>query len=479
MLLQDEEMKIQDIEITGIACDSRKVSPGSVFVAIKGVSQDGHRFIDEAINNGAAVIVHQSPVSSVQSRKKCLFVQVDDTRKALGRMAAQFYGNPSERMKVIGVTGTNGKTTITYLIESILARAGFNPAVIGTINYRFNGKVFPSGNTTPGPIDIQSLLADMLKGNVDYAVMEVSSHSLDQDRVEGVEFSHAIFTNLTQDHLDYHGTIDNYFRAKAALFKGLAQSSVSIINNDSPYAKDIISLTRSRVLTFGFAKGCDVYASDINIGASGTSFVAHTPRGEFNINTALIGRHNVYNLLASIALGVSKELKADVISAAIRDFKLVPGRLERIDAGQDFFVFVDYAHTDDALTNVITALRELSKKRIIVVFGCGGDRDKTKRPKMGKVVSELADFAIVTSDNPRSEEPDDIIKDILKGIDKDNYKIVQEREAAIKEALSMARSGDIILIAGKGHETYQISKGKSMPFDDREVVRRCLTSMNY
>ena len=479
MLLQDEEMKIQDIQITGIACDSRKVSPGFAFVAIKGSSQDGHKFIDQALDNGAAVIVHQSPLESVRQEDKCLFIQVDDTRKELGRLAAQFYGRPSERIKVIAVTGTNGKTTITYLIESLLAASGFNPAVIGTINYRFNGKVVASNNTTPGSLDLQSLLADMLKGSVDYTVMEVSSHSLDQDRTEGVKFSRAIFTNLTQDHLDYHGTIDNYFRAKAKLFKNMPKDSVSIINNDSPYAKDIISLTGSRVLTYGLTEDCDVYASGIDFGASGTSFTAHTPLGKLNISSALIGRYNVYNILASIALAVSEGLKTDQISTAIRGFKLVPGRLERIDGAQDFSVFVDYAHTDDALRSVITALRELTQKKIIVVFGCGGDRDKAKRPKMGKVVSELADFAIVTSDNPRGEEPARIIKDILKGIGKDNYKIVEERGAAIKEALSMARSGDIILIAGKGHETYQIAKGKRMPFDDREVVRQCLTSMNY
>lgn len=477
--MEDKEMKIRDIEITGIACDSKKVSDGSLFVAIKGASQDGHKFIDEAVNKGARIVVHQEPFDACPAGGKAVFIRVKDTRKALGRLAARFYGNPSAALKVVGVTGTNGKTTITYLIENILAGAGFNPAVIGTINYRFNGKAVPAGNTTPGPVDIQSLLADMLKNKVNYAVMEVSSHSLDQDRVEAVRFSHAIFTNLTQDHLDYHGTIDNYFQAKARLFRKMPGGSVSIINNDSPYAKDIVSLTGSRVLTYGLTEQCDVYATDINFNVSGTSFTAHTPRGELDIRSALIGRHNVYNLLAAIAFGVSEKLKTSSISSAIRDFKFVPGRLERIDRGQDFFVFVDYAHTDDALVNVLTALRELSKKRIIAVFGCGGDRDKAKRPKMGKAVSQLADFALITSDNPRSEDPQSIIKDILKGIDKDNYKVVEQREKAIKEALSMARSGDIILIAGKGHETYQITKGRSAPFDDREVVKQCLRSMNY
>jgi UDP-N-acetylmuramoyl-L-alanyl-D-glutamate--2,6-diaminopimelate ligase len=468
-----------DIEIDGIACDSKKVEDDFIFVAIKGSSHDGHYFIDEAVKKGAkAVFIQSLSYEVAKSQERTIFIQVPDTRKALARLAAEFYGNPSRQMKVIGITGTNGKTTVSFLIEHLLKKASFNPAVIGTINYRFNNKILPSVNTTPGPLDIQEMFSEMARGRVNYAVMEVSSHSLDQDRVEGVRFSYAIFTNLTQDHLDYHITLDNYFIAKAKLFEGLSPESISVINNDSPYAARIRAMTKSKIVTYGIDAESDISALDIHYGLGGTNFIASAPTGRMEVVTNLIGKYNVYNILASIAIGIGEGLNFDLISKAMEEFELVPGRLERIDSGQDFFVFVDYAHTDDALYNVLSTLRELSQKRIIVVFGCGGDRDKAKRPKMGKVVSELADFAIVTSDNPRSEEPQDVIKDILEGMSGDNYRVIPERDKAIAEALSMARIGDIILIAGKGHETYQTIKGKNIPFDDREVVRTCLNSRN-
>ena len=470
---------MREKEIAGIACDSKKVEDGFLFVAIKGTSQDGHSFIGEALDRGAAALIVQSALCGCQIPQEVVCIKVDDTRRALARLSAEFYGNPSRQMKIIGITGTNGKTTVSFLIEHLLKKASLNPAVIGTINYRFNNKVFASTNTTPGPLDIQELLSEMFMGRVNYVVMEVSSHSLDQNRVDGIKFSHALFTNLTQDHLDYHQSIDNYFRAKAKLFVGLSAESVAIINNDSTYAVRLESLAKCKILTYGIDIKSDICALDMHFGLTGTNFIASTPKGRMEINSALIGRHNVYNILAAVAVGVNEGLSLELISKSLGEFELVPGRLERIDLGQDFFVFVDYAHTEDALYNVISALKELARHRIIVVFGCGGDRDKTKRPKMGKVVSQLADFALVTSDNPRSEEPQDIINDILAGISTDNYRAVPRRDKAIEEALSMARRGDIILIAGKGHETYQILGDEHIPFDDREVVRACLKSMNY
>jgi UDP-N-acetylmuramoyl-L-alanyl-D-glutamate--2,6-diaminopimelate ligase len=468
-----------DFLVRGISCNSKNVSDNFIFVAIKGNRQDGNKFIQEAIDRGAkAIIVHRSPFT-VHRKGKIPFIAVKDTRRALAKLAAEFYANPSAKIKVVGITGTNGKTTVTYLIEALLKEAHFSPAVIGTINYRFKEKIIPSRNTTPGPLELESMLADMLKEGVNYCLMEVSSHALDQDRTEGINFNSAIFTNLSQDHLDYHKTLKNYFQTKVKLFKDINPDAFVVINNDDKYGRRLRKLTKGKIVTYGIENNASVMAKDIEFDCKHTEFRLISPKGEVTFTSRLIGRHNVYNILATVAWGLEEGLKLSTIKSAIERFDFVPGRLQRVDFKGNFSVFIDYAHTEDALKNVITSLRQISKNRIIVLFGCGGERDKTKRPKMGKVVSELADFAIITNDNPRSEEPRDIIEDIKRGITKDNYCAIPDRWEAIKKSLSLARAGDMVLIAGKGHEQYQIIKDEMIHFEDEEAVRKCLKLMSY
>jgi len=323
------------------------------------------------------------------------------------------------------------------------------------------------------------MLAEMLKEGIDYTIMEVSSHALDQDRTAGIDFHSAIFTNLTQDHLDYHKTVENYFEAKLKLFKDIDTDSFVVINHDDGWAKRIKKLTRARIVTYGIENNADYMARDIRFDCLHTKFRLLYPEGEIDFSSRLIGRHNVYNILAAVSWALAEGIDTQAIKSAVEKFFQVPGRLERIDSRGDFTVFVDYAHTEDALRNIIKTLRFLTDKRIIVVFGCGGERDKSKRPKMGCVVSELSDCAIITNDNPRSEDPQDIINDIKRGIKKTNFCVIPERAEAIKKSLSLAKSGDIVLVAGKGHEDYQVIKDRRIPFDDREVIRECLKSMNY
>ncbi|MFH1640492.1 MAG: UDP-N-acetylmuramoyl-L-alanyl-D-glutamate--2,6-diaminopimelate ligase [Candidatus Omnitrophota bacterium] len=480
---------LADFEVKGISCNSGQVSDNFIFVAIKGNKADGHEFIQEAIDRGAKAVIYQTPRhkdtlpvrQAGKTQENVNFIKVEDTRKALARLSAEFYGNPSEKIKVVGITGTNGKTTVSYLIEAFLKETGkgFLPAVIGTVNYRFKDKEIPSINTTPGPIELESLLADMLKEGAKYAIIEVSSHALDQCRTEGINFHSAVFTNLTQDHLDYHDNLENYFSVKARLFEGIGKNSFAIINNDDLYGRRLREMTKSKVITYGIESPADMVARNINFEIQRTEFSLVWLNKEVHIKTGLIGRHNVYNILAAASWAEGAGLDLSTVKSALEKFSSVPGRLERIDFKGSFSVFVDYAHTEDALRNVIGSLRGLSTNRIIVVFGCGGERDKTKRPKMGCVVSELADYAIITSDNPRSEEPIKIIEDIKKGIRKENYCVIPDRKEAISKALSLARAGDIVLVAGKGHENYQISKNGRVRFDDREATRECLRSKNY
>jgi len=474
-----QNKKIQDFLLKGISCNSKSVKDDFVFVAIKGAKENGDKFICEAIGKGARAIVTQSPFLPAMLHAKIPFIKVKDTRRALAKLAAEFYGKPSSAIKIVGVTGTNGKTSITYLIEALLNKAGVSPAVIGTINYRFKNKTITSKNTTPGALELQSLLSDMLKSRVQYAVMEVSSHALDQGRVEGINFHSAIFTNLTQDHLDYHKTLDNYFKAKAKLFKGLNATSFAVINNDDKYSRTLKGLTKAKIITYGIKNKADIMAQNLKFDCRGTEFLLSTPDFKMNLETRLIGEHNIYNILAALAWAVKAGISKDVIESTIKEFSLVPGRLEQVDSHAKFSVFVDYAHTEDALKNIIKSLRNVSKKRIIVVFGCGGERDKTKRPKMGRVVTKLADYAIITNDNPRSEDPLGIISDIKAGIKNNNFCVIPERLVAIRKSLKLARAGDIVLIAGKGHEDYQILKDKVIHFDDREAVKKCLRLMNY
>ncbi|MDD5237688.1 MAG: UDP-N-acetylmuramoyl-L-alanyl-D-glutamate--2,6-diaminopimelate ligase [Candidatus Omnitrophica bacterium] len=471
---------LPDLEVKGITSNSKLVGSNFIFVAIKGNRQDGNIFIKEAIENGAKVIIASGlKTHGLLSSNNVSFIKVKDTRQVLAKIAAQFYGNPSFKVKVVGITGTNGKTTISYLIEALLKKAKRSTAVIGTVNYRFNDKLIPAKNTTPGPVELESMLAQMAKEKIDYAIMEVSSHALDQDRTGGVNFHSAIFTNLTQDHLDYHGTLNKYFLAKARLFKEINPGAFAVINADDCYGNKIRKLTKARVITYGLGEDADVTARDIKSDCFRTQLRLISRQGEINLTTSLIGKHNVYNILAAASWALKEGIELSIIKSAFEDFTHVPGRLEKIDFPGNFSIFVDYAHTEDALKNVLSALRAISGKRIIVVFGCGGERDKTKRPKMGKVVSELSDYSVITNDNPRSEDPKQIIKDILNGMPKDNYCIIPERFEAIKKSLAIAQAGDIVLIAGKGHEDYQILKDRVIDFDDRKVIRECLKSMNY
>ena len=469
---------IVDFEVKGVSCNSKQVSANFVFVAINGAKDNGNKFIDEAIKRGAKLIISQTARSD-RPRDPTDLIVVEDARKALGKLANEFYGRPSRRIKVIGVTGTNGKTTITYLIEAILKKAKFNPAVIGTINYRFNDKIITSKNTTPGPLDIQSMLSQMLKYRVTHCIMEVSSHALDQDRAEGINFHSAIFTNLTQDHLDYHKTINNYFKSKLKLFKNLSSNAYAIINNDDSYSSKIKKATLAKVITYGIKRKAQIMAEEISFNSAETVFVLVTPKARIKLKTKLIGLHNVYNVLAAASWAWAADLKMNTIKSALEEFSSVPGRLERVGQSGNFSIFVDYAHTEDALKNILQALRPIAEKKIIVVFGCGGERDKGKRPKMGNIVSRLADYAIITSDNPRSEDPRDIIEDIKRGIERDNYCVVPERFQAINKSLLMAQKGDIVVVAGKGHENYQVLKDKIVHFDDRQVIKECLKSLNY
>ncbi len=465
-------------QVRGLSCNSGRARKDFIFIAVKGAQVDGGKFIPQALARGARFIVCDKGLKT-DYFKGAIFVKVKDTRLALARLAAHFYENPSHKIKVIGITGTNGKTTLTYLLEAILKKAGFHPAVIGTINYRFKDKVVPASNTTPGPLELQSLLADMSRKDIDYLALEVSSHALDQARVSGIKFHSAIFTNLTHDHLDYHKTMGRYFKAKAKLFSQLSPEAFAVINNDDPASSRLKKITPAKVITYGIENKADLLAKDISFDLRQTRFKLSYLGKETEFKIKLIGRHNVYNILAALAWGIKEGISLRIIHFALENFSAPPGRLERIDCAKGFSVFVDYAHTPDALKNILTALRQLASARIITIFGCGGERDKLKRPKMGRIATELSDFCVITSDNPRSEKPGDILRDIRRGIKKTNYILIPDRRAAIKKSLSLARPGDILVLAGKGHENYQILKGKSIHFDDLEVVAACLKSRNY
>ncbi len=501
-------------KITSLSCDSRRIHPNGIFIAIAGTTQDGTQFIQDAISKGAKVIVENKQKAQTSRAARipsdvCL-LRVKDTKKFLKKLSRQFYGNPSQTVKTIGITGTNGKTTVSYLIEAILKQGKKSCGVLGTINYRIGPKILPSVNTTPGIIDNQKFLFDLAKHKVPYCVMEVSSHALDQGRVDLIDFQTAVFTNLTSDHLDYHQNTENYFQAKAKLFLNLSAKATAVINIDDEYGRRLVPLqlnnigrnlsvvngtsaphldkkivagalvamTKSKIVTYGFKQRAAVMAEHIQTALTGLVFVLKTPRGKVKIQTRLIGYHNVYNILAAASAAYAHGVSLSDIQKAIGKFTNVPGRLEKIENKRGCHIFVDYAHTEDGLKNVLSTFKEISPARIILVFGCGGDRDKTKRPAMGQIAGELADFTIVTSDNPRSEDPQAIIEQILTGFTKLVFKVILDREAAIREALRSANEGDIVLIAGKGHEDYQIFKDKTIPFDDRQVVRNILSEKN-
>ncbi len=471
----------KDVDIKGIVVHSSRVREGFLFICVRGEKTDGHQYIEEAVERGAAaVICERYPEISADTT-----VVVNNSRVAAAQTASNFFGYPSRKLRTVGITGTNGKTTVAYLCKNILAEAGEKTGLIGTIEYIIDGRTIPADRTTPDAVLIQSLLREMTNNDCRAVVVEVSSHALDQRRIDNIEFDTGIFTNLTRDHLDYHGDMEQYFKAKIRFFTELLGEGnkdfpkAAIINADDPVSAEIIENAKVPVVRYGIDGQYDVRASDIRLDISGTSFKVTTPAGDLELKTPLAGRHNVYNILAAVGMAFSQNIPTDAILRGIHKTKNIPGRLQFIPNGTGISVAVDYAHTDDALRNVITALREISTGKIIVVFGCGGDRDPGKRPKMGRAVGELADMAIVTSDNPRSEDPEKIIDQVVEGFDDKGCEYIRlsDRGEAIRRALEIAGPGDTVLLAGKGHETYQQFKDNIVVFDDREVARRILDEM--
>ncbi len=475
-------------EITGIFCNAQEVRPGGLFVAIQGFSADGHDFIGQAVDKGAAAVICEK-----RSRPGVATVCVDNSRRVLAEVSAVFYGHPSKAMVVVGVTGTNGKTTTTYLIESILQAAGKNPGIIGTINYRFGGTLFDNPVTTPESLDLQRILSQMRDADVTHAVMEVSSHALDLYRAHGCHFDVAVFTNFSQDHLDFHKDMDSYWIAKRRLFRELLPASDStikraVINVDSPKGTELAGQIVTPCYTCGSGPTPDLKAVAARFDLNGIDALVKTPQEEIEIHSPLVGRHNLENILSAVGVGIALDTPLDAIIAGINSLDNVPGRLERIPNDCGRFIYVDYAHTPDALENALLALRALTVDRIICVFGCGGDRDRAKRPKMGAIAARLSDLTIVTSDNPRTEPPDRIIDEIVEGVRQvsklhytrncledgfhgKGYGIVADRREAIGLSVRTSRAGDTILIAGKGHEPYQVIGREKLPFDDRLEAR--------
>lgn len=468
----DAQHQLCDIRF--ITCDSRTVAPFSIFFAVKGAKLNGLDYIPQAIQQGAVCIVKDADQRAPEIPKNICVLEVDDVRSFLNKMVHRFYHDPSSRLSCVGITGTNGKTTTTYLMESVFKAAQKSCGIVGTINCRFGHQMIPLNNTTPNLFDLCSYLSQMEQAGCNCCAMEVSSHALDQGRVDGVDFRVGVFTNLTQDHLDYHRDMENYFLAKAKLFSSLSTTAVAVVNIDDAYGKRLMTLTKAKVLSYGLKEKSFATATNIQLGLHETSFVLTLGSDQCRITTKLIGTYNIYNILAASAACHALGIKVEDIRQGIENMVRVPGRLELVDCGQSFSVFVDYAHTDDALKNVLENIRTVKKTRIILVFGCGGDRDKTKRAKMGRVASDLADFSILTNDNPRSENPQEIVEKIVTGFSHDRYLIILNRKDAIARALAMAQPNDVVLIAGKGHENYQIIKDQKMNFDDREVAREIL-----
>jgi UDP-N-acetylmuramoyl-L-alanyl-D-glutamate--2,6-diaminopimelate ligase len=469
-------------EITSIAFDSRNVKPGSLFVAIPGLKQDGSQFIQDAIHRGALAFITELPMDHLSAMglvsNGLTAVCVDDSRLALASVSATHYGNPSGSMNLVGITGTNGKTTLTYILETLYQTQGAKTGVIGTINYRYGNFEAPASVTTPESLDINRMLADMAENEIKDCFLEVSSHSLALSRVAGLRFSLGIFTNLSRDHLDYHANMEHYKNTKKKLFLDNFMEQ-QIINIDDPVGKEIVGETNRSTLTTGIDQIADIRAEHCVLSDSGGHFILKTPSGSREVHTRLLGRHNIYNLLSGAAAAYAQGFSLDEIQKGLQAISHIPGRFERIDFGQDFSVVVDYAHTHEALANALTAALALTSKNVIVVFGCGGDRDRGKRKEMGRVALELSDFAVITSDNPRTEDPDRIIEDILKGVPAgsrkaQDYIVLADREKAIEYAIENARSGDLVLIAGKGHENYQILNSGTIHFDDREIATNAI-----
>ncbi len=488
-----------DKVINSIHYDSRSVRPGGLFVAIQGLQADGYNYIDDAIRRGAVAVATEKTPSI---GKDISLIKVENARQALARLSALFYGNPSEELFVIGITGTNGKTTTAYLIESILRAAGFNVGVIGTINYRFEGQTFTNPVTTPESVDLMRILREMANNGVTHVVLEVSSHAIDLDRVRSCQFDMGIYTNLSRDHLDYHKDMESYWHCKKKFFldylvqDSRSRQTTAIINWDDKKGKELALDVSIKCLCTGLSKECDIRGENIHVDINGTSGTVQTPHGNFEFASRLLGQHNVYNILSAAATGIAMGLNLSQIRDGINNLTGVPGRLESIPNGEGLSILVDYAHTPEALENVLTVLRELTHGRLITVFGCGGDRDQEKRPIMGEVVARLSDLSILTSDNPRTESPESILSHIevgtasvagnrkyeqdalLNSFKGSGYTVEQDRKRAISLGIKIAKPGDCVLIAGKGHETYQIIGDRTIPFDDRVEVAQVLEGLS-
>ncbi len=472
---------IAPVSITGICCHSKQVRPGDLFIAIRGPRSDGHAFIEEAIARGAAAIlaqslpaIYRSSARIVPQLRACPCVVVADTHKALSVIAARFFRHPSRKLRLVGVTGTNGKTTTTYLLKAILESAGAHVGLLGTIVYQIGERMVPSTNTTPGPLELQRYIAQMASEGLEWCVMEVSSHGLAQGRIDGLEFEAGIFTNLGSDHLDYHKTIEAYAAAKRRLFDYLRPHGHAVVNGDDSYGRILAQTIPHAVITYGMQRPARVMAREIFCSWEGTRLLLESPWAVIPITTPLLGRHNVMNIAAAVTTLLALGIAPAAIQDALASFDQVPGRFERVSNDTGVHVVIDYAHTAEAMRLVLLSLRELTRGRLIVVFGCGGDRDQAKRPMMGKIASLLADAVVLTSDNPRGEDPLEIIRQIRSGFVPgfSNFHEVSDREQAIATALAMARSNDTVLIAGKGHESFQIFHHVSVPFLDREVAER-------
>ncbi len=469
-----------DPTVKSLAYDSRRVKPGTLFFAIRGEKADGHSFIPQALEQGAVAIVSELEAPSELAGR---WVRVSKVRRALSKAGRVVYDRPDSRLTLVGITGTNGKTTTAYLIESIFRAHGTRAGLLGTIEYRVGGRVVPAVNTTPESLDLLAYFAELAEAGATAAVMEVSSHALAQERVWGFRFTAAVFTNLTRDHLDYHKDFENYFAAKRRLFEGLGTPppDLSVINVDDQWGKRILELPLPRRITYGINSDAQVKPKQFHQNSKGLEAQLVTPAGPVEVASPLLGRANLSNILAASATAVGLGIPGEKIAEGITALRAVPGRFERVEQGQPFLVAVDYAHTDDALRNVLKTARELTRNRLIVVFGCGGERDRTKRPLMGEAAGTLSDLPILTSDNPRGEDPLRIMSDVIVGLQKTGRKYLAEvdREVAIRKALEHAREGDAVVLAGKGHETYQVLKDGPVPFDDREVARRVLREMGF
>lgn len=472
----------QNVSIQDITADSRAVKPNSLFIALDGATVDGHNYIDKAVDAGAVAVIVSKPVTVPAD--VCV-ITVDDTRQAMMVCVPYFFDYPANRMRMVGVTGTNGKTTTTHMIRHILKAQGFKVGVIGTVHIMIGDTSYPIHNTTPDVVDLQHILHQMVQENVEYCVMEVSSHALALGRVSGVEFDTAVFTNLTQDHLDFHKTFENYLAAKCKLFEQVSapnqvkDNKGAVINIDDSYGYRVMEKTTAPTITYSTLGKGTLNASDVHMSTKNSQYTVNYKGESYPVSMNTTGLFNVYNTLAAIGACLQEGISMEAIDTALKTFSSVPGRFELIEEGQDFAVVVDYAHTPDGLQNILETAKAIKENRIIIVFGCGGDRDATKRPIMGRIAAEYGDKIYVTSDNPRTEDPVQIVKDVEVGVKEalregTSYEVIVDRREAINHAIHDAKAGDIVIIAGKGHENYQILKNETIHFDDREEARKAL-----